>query len=355
MRRSTDGLLEDLLRQKKAIEPRLPVYGRLLGTIVELYGTLHQPLSLAWRSRLFNAYYDRPLLILAALRADALRTGPQHPLWSAIAVDRPQADAVSRSAVAGALKSENVRVWKDLRTRFVQTNETLRSLVWLWPLRLSGHRGEIVLVDLGASAGLNLMADRLDCPWYLPSGETLVAPQRVDTELRLGLDVRPLEVSRGEDALWLQACIWPGETSRIERLAQALAAFRRAEGPDRPVLEAVGARDWAERLGGLRAEYPSSVIFAYQSMVRDYMSEVDRRVWAEGSRRWLTSQPSGKALLAQLEMVNPYAGLECSVDVQVAIDGSAERMELARTGFHPGEVRPNPGSVQRFQSLFAAG
>ncbi|MFQ5436798.1 MAG: DUF2332 family protein, partial [Anaerolineae bacterium] len=45
-----------------------------------------------------------------------------------------------------------------LQTATVQTNETGRGLAWLLPLLYTGWEGAH-LVDLGASAGLNLAAD----------------------------------------------------------------------------------------------------------------------------------------------------------------------------------------------------
>lgn len=355
MRHSTDGLVDDVLRQQRAIGGRTPVYGRLLGVLAGLFDDIEERLAVAWADRSFNAYYDRPLLLLAALRADALRTGPSHPLWAAIAADEPDLDAATPGAVADSLSDDRTRVWSDLRRRFIQTNDTSRAVVWRWPLSLIGHGRPVVLVDLGASAGLNLVADRLPGPWRLPGGRRLLAAgEDLTARLRLGLDVRPLDAGYGEDALWLQACVWPGETDRIHRLRSALEAFGCFEGPDRPVLETCDVAAWPERLTQVSADHPEALILAYQTIVRDYLSPPQRHAWEHEATEWLAAQAARTALWIQLEMIDPIRNLECTIRAGVAAGGSVESFELARTGFHPSQVRPDARAVAEFRSRFPA-
>lgn len=341
-----------MVRQKTAIGGRVPVYGKLLGVLAEQLGSYGDRLATAWRDRTFNAYYDRPLLVLAALRADVLRTGSSHPLWPAIGAGEPDVEGVDSEAVVSTLGPDSLHVWSDLSTRFVQTNETLRAVTWLWPVREIAPTGAPVLVDLGASAGLNLVADRLDCPWH-DGGVPLVEPGPVPTRLRLGLDVRPLDACNEQDALWLRACVWPGETDRIGRLDAALEAYGAIEPSDRPVLEECDVSDWVGRLSRLRAEHPGALLFCYQSMVRDYLPEQQRAAWESSVRRWLSSEPAGRSVLVSLEMADLHAGLDCAIEAGVAAGGGVVDLKLARTGFHPVEVNVDPASVARFKTLCA--
>ena len=55
----------------------------------------------------------------------------------------------------------------------MKTNETSRALAWLWPASLAGGGRRIALADVGASAGLNLVADALPNPWTTEDGSPL--------------------------------------------------------------------------------------------------------------------------------------------------------------------------------------
>jgi hypothetical protein len=107
---------------------------------------------------------ERPLLLLAALRYDALCERSTHPLRQAVSDHSGRVEAVTPEAFAAALSPARTRVDEVLRKRAVQTNETTRAVVWLWPAHLllrAGERRSMALVDLGTSAGLNLIGDDL--------------------------------------------------------------------------------------------------------------------------------------------------------------------------------------------------
>lgn len=130
----------------------------------------------------------------------------------------------------------------DLRelvaTRLPQTNEIGRA-----PLLVAGlgalPPGPRAQLDLGASAGLNLMLDRLaysdghgvlgdsalvlDCV-VRPSGRRLADGLAV-IRSRLGLDANPLDLTDPDDARWLEACVWPDQADRFARLQRAIALF----------------------------------------------------------------------------------------------------------------------------------
>lgn len=352
-RTGTAGLAEELELQRRLVASRCPPYARVLELLpAVLEGRPGRWLSEAWSGRRWNAAYERPLLLLAALRADARAEGPAHPLFEAIAATAPRAEAVSAAALADALERRRQRVYDALTRRTVQTNETSRAVAWLWPAALagaSGGRRPIALADVGASAGLNLVADALPAPWRLPDGSPVEVARGVRTVARLGLDAEPLDASRREDADWLRACIWPGEREREERLEAALAAFAAARTrPDAPVLVPIAAGNVPARLGVLSGTEPGALVIAYQTVMRDYLEPVERSEYAAGMRDWLATHPPGHAVWIELEQA-PDAGarqLPCDLAAHVRAPGGEVRtLVLARCGHHPTVLEPDPAAV----------
>src|SRR5665213_746649 len=90
--RGLEAFAEDATAWRHAVGARVPVYDRLLEAAVNLIGHPEGPveatagarLEAAWRERRSSTAYDRPLLLMAALRAEALRAGARHPLFAAI-------------------------------------------------------------------------------------------------------------------------------------------------------------------------------------------------------------------------------------------------------------------------------
>lgn len=199
------ALRDELRRQTDLIGERVPAYAKLMATIdlqLTLDPTLGARLDDAWRGRTFSSWYDRPLLLLAAVR------------FEAAALD-----------LAAALESPTF--WRNLRTRSVQTNEVSRAVAWLWPCELLDLR-EVVLVDLGCSAGLNLVADSLDLSWIEdgPAGPTPLVVRRPTVIRRVGYDLKPGDVHDDDAMAWLRACVWPGQTERMVRLEAAISAAK---------------------------------------------------------------------------------------------------------------------------------
>jgi hypothetical protein len=128
----------------------------------------------------------------------------------------------------------------------VQTNEVQRSWVLL-PLflRVAQRTGahELDLVELGSSAGLNLVWDRYRYvyeagEWGGPDARlTLSAAEKrpVPGELlelrprvsrRVGIDRSPIDVTTDEGARLLKCFVWAGQTERLERLDRAIESLR---------------------------------------------------------------------------------------------------------------------------------
>lgn len=142
----------------------------------------------------------------------------------------------------------------------VQTNETGRGLSWLLPV-LATNWEAIHVVDLGASAGLNLVADlraytlvdadiketlidvgRARPPQFLTlcTGETRILTLLANCSLpritsRNGCDLTPFLLKTMADQRTLMAFVWGDQVERMKRLQEGIEVFIQAERSDAPV------------------------------------------------------------------------------------------------------------------------
>jgi hypothetical protein len=189
--------------------------------------------------------------------------------------------------------------------RRTQTNEAARCATLL-PV-LAGLPEPLALIEVGASAGLTLLADRYsyDYEGHRISGTDPDAPvircavsgpvplpDRVPVICwRAGLDVNPLDVADDDDMRWLSCLLWPGEAGRAERLAGAIASARR----DPPVIH---RGDLLTDLPGLAAQAPpEATMVVYHSAVLAYVAPADRERFAATVRGlgavWLSNEAPG--------------------------------------------------------------
>lgn len=176
---------------------------------------------------------------------------------------------------------------REFLTRFVaeqnvQTNEVMRSWI-LAPifLRIAQRTGAEVLdlVDLGCSAGLNLVWDRYrhvygagewgpaDALLTLSSeerkpvpGELLQLQPRVRG--RIGIDRDPIDVTTDEGARLLKCFVWAGQDDRLERLDSAIEALR----ADPPELTRGDMVDVLPQVLAERSTDALTVVFATASL-----------------------------------------------------------------------------------------
>ncbi len=183
-------------------------------------------------------------------------------------------------ALANALR-EFVRAHRDalaalLRTRLVQTNEVRRCTALLPAFRVASDEAggsPLALIEVGPSAGLNLLFDRYAYDYSGTQGGEPSSPLLLRTEVRegsppverapevasrYGIDVNALDVRSAEDMRWLQALVWPEHHERREVLARAIEVAHAA--PPQVV-----SGDVFEALPGAIADAPSDaavVVFA---------------------------------------------------------------------------------------------
>jgi hypothetical protein len=127
-------------------------------------------------------------------------------------------------------------------TRHTQTNE-VRRCVALLPMVMMAGLDAFHLIDVGASAGLNLGLDRYgyrwqdNVEWHPDSSLVLEAESRgepvrvheIDVLSRIGLDLNPLDPADEEARRWLDALIWPEHVERRARLRRALVMLEDIE------------------------------------------------------------------------------------------------------------------------------
>ncbi|MCO5971320.1 DUF2332 domain-containing protein [Actinoallomurus soli] len=168
-----------------------------------------------------------------------------------------------------------------LRTGSTQTNEIRRCAA----LRLAlGHVSErwgepVVLAEVGASAGLNLLLDRYryriggremtpatDSPVVISCelrGATSADPLRrplPEITSRLGIDMRPVSLADPVDRAWLEAFIWPEDVDGLATLRGAMELAVAIGVP--PVVRGDAAADTARLLADLPGSEPIVVFTA---------------------------------------------------------------------------------------------
>jgi hypothetical protein len=186
-----------------------------------------------------------PMLVLAALHLAAL-TGHDvlGPLY-----DDARHGVLEDSKFAAQRVMDVVRADPDIVRgqlwRSTQTNEPGRSAVIQAVMGDLARDGEeINLIEVGASAGINLHFDQfpvravddghpltLVCEDLTPIDRTRVMPK---VRTRVGIDPQPLDLDNNDDRLWLKACLWPEQRRRHERLDEIVRA--RASWPNTTML-----------------------------------------------------------------------------------------------------------------------
>lgn len=168
-----------------------------------------------------------------------------------------------------------------------QTNEVGRSAPLLGGfLLVAGEtRLPLRLLEVGASAGLNLRWDRYryesgEWSWGDPSSPVRfddvfesAAPTKsspVEIMERSGCDLAPIDPTTEQGRLTLLSYVWPDQTERIERLRGALRVAEEV-----PVgLEAADAAAWLERR--LSEEHAGAATVVFHSVVLGYLGEEGR-------------------------------------------------------------------------------
>jgi hypothetical protein len=338
-RNGARGLREDLLAQRRSMGARVPSYNALLDELARLAdpdGALCRELGRVWQTRRFESFYERPLLLLACLRHEALLEGPTHPLYGATARTAPDPNDVTPERVQQALSQERLGVWTSLRTRRVQTNEVSRSVTWLWPAAIGGalEGRPLVVADIGASAGLNLVADQLGLAWVDSTGDRVPVAENANVLSRVGFDARPLDANDPDDVRWLRACIWPGESERLEALDRALEVFQHVSPPVEMRRESASAAALRLKRMLVPLEH-GALLIVVQTLVADYLTSREREVYERAMNDLVLSAREGHVLWTRLELADSPAGPPAEISVRFRRGDDVAELVLARTNYHP--------------------
>ncbi len=208
----------------------------------------------------------------------------------------------------------------------------------------------MALVDLGTSAGLNLIADDLPALWVDEHEHPMPLEPRPPVGLRLGIDRAPLDVRRADDAMWLRACVWPSDRQRLARLEQAIGAFKARV--DAPVLEARALANAATMLDSL----PDAMfVLCVQTIVRDYLAPDERKRYEHGMREFLLKRPRSACVVElEVDLVNTKVSEQSAAIVARFVNREAdlEELVLARTHPHPRQLFTNRDSIDAFTAAF---
>jgi hypothetical protein len=162
-----------------------------------------------------------------------------------------------------------------------QTNEVGRAaalLAGLFDIVAASGVHRIALLELGASAGLNLFVDRYrfegrdwrfgpaDSPVQLIGAiEGPVKLQSFEIVDRAGCDLHPVDVGTSAGRLLLTSFVWPFDLHRHERLA---AALRVAESQSQVRIDHAAASDWLPHTLGVVS--PNALPVVWHSITQLY-------------------------------------------------------------------------------------
>jgi len=313
------------------------------------------PVGRAWAGRSFEASYARPLLLIATLRYRAL-IDHGHPLAPELLMDADAPEVLARTRAALA----DPAIEPVLAARAVQTNEPGRAYGWGLPALVLGlaHR-RFALVDLGCSAGLNLVVDRTAIGFRIGtravSGFDFPSP-----EARVGLDRAPIDVTREDEARWLRACIWPGQAERLQRFEACRKVWAGAWAGDapRPTLEAheLGGDATRARLDEVAARPGSDVVLTFESVVRPYLADATRAAHDEVMWGWLGQDRRRTRAILEPAPEPARRGSTAPMDLTVQLVRGGERTSivLAQAGYHQAACLVMPGAPERLRAAWDA-
>jgi hypothetical protein len=224
--------------------------------------------------------------------------------------------------------------------RPVQTNEVGRCAALLFGfLAISAETGlPLRLLEVGASAGLNLRWDRYaytadrfswgprDSPLRLQfelDGELPELPPSVEIASRRGCDAAPIDPTASEGRLSLLAFIWPDQSERIARMHAALEIAAAWE----VSVDREPAAPWAQRM--LAEPVPGQATVIYHSIVSQYLSDEERDCLFSSIRE-AGARATDDAPLAWLRM----EPADDRANLELTLWPGGEDRHLARVGYH---------------------
>jgi hypothetical protein len=310
------------------------------GIVAELYTGVPLPAGQAPALRLLAALHR---LVLAGQAPELAGYYP-----SVGGYDPPEG-AWAAAEVTLRMNAADLRV---VLRRGVQTNEPGRSAVLfgvlLW---IADHcRRPVRLLEIGASAGLNLLAENFayrssgallgdpdsplvfEGPWIgTPVPDPADSQSHLTVVGRRGCDIAPIDATSRDGQLALLSYIWPDEPKRLARMRAALEVAEKYP----PIVDPAPASAWLREV--LAQRQKSTVQLVWQSVFAQYLTSEDRddlTVTMEAAGAKATDD--APLVWARMEPSNePLEGFGVTV---MCWPGGTETL-LARSGDHGPPVR----------------
>ncbi|MBY8975168.1 DUF2332 family protein [Rhodobacteraceae bacterium NNCM2] len=234
-----------------------------------------------------------------------------------------------------------------------QTNEVARSGI-LYPgfIEIAARTGlPLRLFEVGASSGLNLIADRYayrlgdvtrgkaGSPVRLAPAWEGAAPEGLEPQIlsRRGCDLNPLDLADGAARERMLAYIWPDQPARLARIEAAIGLALQGL----PQIDKADAAAWVEERitpdpepGAVRVLF-HSIAFQYfpadvQARIRSHMARMGEAATGEAPLAWLSFEVGG-------EVGGEVAG-EGGPELSLTLWPGGERRILARADAHVRQV-----------------
>lgn len=264
----------------------------------------------------------------------------------------PERDpAATWTAFAAALESHRGQL-RPLLERSVQTNEVGRCAALLSGFLAVAAATEMPLrlLEVGASAGLNLRWDRYryeaeGFSWGAPDAPLTISfelrgpppdPVAASVAERRGCDPSPVDPASEEGRLTLLAYLWPDQVRRAERTAAAIEVARGVS----VAIDRAAAAEWLRARLGEPAPGLATVVF--HSIVTQYLPEREREL-VEDLLAEAGARATAEAPLAHLAM-EPAGG---SAGLWLTLWPGGEKRALGTAGYHgdPVVLGPDAGPI----------
>lgn len=274
------------------------------------------------------ASFAVPMLLSAAIHREILRSNPSfHGLAAYYPTVGGKKDLDTR-AIGAELRrlilAHGEVLGEFLQQAAVQTNETARGICWVLPLSYLAWP-EIVLADLGCSAGLNLVADQRhyrlrgaradngdftvgrgrDPQFSVTTSGDFVSPDQSGLpgiRARIGCDLHPFSLKNPEDELTLSSFVWGDQPQRLLRLQEGIRALHEVRKSAAPVqlMRADLPSHLSSFLNGTVSSHPKLPLVIYNTYLTPYLEDKGKSLgqqlgqWAVAQDRpilWLQWEP----------------------------------------------------------------
>lgn len=246
-------LIDTFRRQASFTASYSPLYTTLFEVIASCLERDPNGNEMKWLSDMSSkrAPLDTTLLLMAGIHREVLLDAPGtkrlREYYPSVGGDTPHTCLDLPNIFKGVISSRKEELSNLLQNGTVQTNETARGIFWLFPALITGW-DSVHLVDLGASAGLNLVGDQRRFTLLGPDETDIVSfglatdsqfiarcdqaiphiKNRLKTIPRIltrsGCDLNPLPLDTDLDRTMLKCFVWADQLDRFKRLEEGIAS-----------------------------------------------------------------------------------------------------------------------------------